>query len=46
MAIFEGNGLYDLLSQMGHNGIIDINRKEKFLNIVRYWIKNYQVLLL
>ena len=39
MDIFEVNGLYDLLSQMGHNGIIDINRKEKFLIIVRYWIK-------
>lgn len=27
MAIFESNGLYDLLSLMRHNGIININRK-------------------
>lgn len=46
MAIFEGNGLYDLLSQMGHNGIIDINRKGKILQIIGLWIKCYQALLL
>ena len=46
MAIFESNGLYDLLSPKGYNGIIDINRKGKFLQIVRPWIRNYQVLLL
>lgn len=46
MAIFESNGLYDLLSLMRHDGIININRNGKFLQIVRPWIKNYQVLLL
>ena len=46
MAIFESNGLYDLLSPKGYNGIIDINRKGKFLQLVRPWIRNYQVLLL
>ena len=46
MVIFESNGLHDSLSQKGHNGIIDINRKGKFLQIVRPWIRNYQVLLL
>ena len=44
MAIFEGNGLYDLLSQMGHNGIIDINRK--VFEYCKILDKNYRVLLL
>ena len=39
MAIFENYRQYDLLSQMGHNDIIDINRKGKILQIVRLWIK-------
>ena len=33
MAIFKNNRLYDLLSQMGHNGIIIITEKERFYRL-------------